>query len=435
MHYTSGIGQGAIGENWLLDDAVYGRLRQLGANVLAHGFWTKEDRPFPGWAGFIEVLERMQREAPDTKILAYIGSPAYAGTENFVWNSGEGEYNDYERWAEEVATLSLTYPNLIGITLDDFNSDAQLDDHASKIFTPGYMEDIKAAGVAINPEFKMAAVVYIPGMSVNTVKRFENSLDIIHFFYRHYPSEDAVDTNPGRIRDEITMSSRCCRSDIPSQLASIQRISTLSAVAGNFASVQATINLGDVVGDLVICYFENTRLNIPDQGYVVKKISFAGELLVNEDIAISDTVGEMDVKKVTVTAATIAELLEDGPTATLELKLEVIQAYSSWSYTANIYVEQPDLTVEWTGTDATNKHIVYFSNSLTASKEINISVYGRDASFFGVDAAYTEIILPICQERYLAGEVDGISIWEAVLPTDLDVYELYIQFSNSIVGA
>ena len=433
VQYTSGVGAGAVGENWLSTDAAYGRLRQLGANVLAHGFWTKEDRPFPGWDGFIEVLERMQREAPNTKVLAYIGSPSYATTENFVWDSGEGEYIDYERWAEEVATLSLTYTNLIGIALDDFNSDAQLDDNITgKVFTPSYMDSVKAAGVAINSEFKIAAVVYIQGLSANITKRFENSLDTIHYFYRHFPSEDAVDINPERIRDEITMASRCCRNDVVSQLASIQRISTLSAAIGNFASVEATINLEDVVGDLVVCYFENTKINVPDQGYVVKKISFGGDLLVDEDIAISDTAGELEVKKVTIPASTIADLLVEGPTAVLELKLEVIQAYSSWSYTANIYVQQSDLAVSWTSTDATSKHIIGFSDSLTASKEINISVYGRDASFFGVDATYTGIILPICQERYVAGEVDGISIWEAVLPTDGDVYELYVQFSQSL---
>ncbi len=61
--------------------------------------------------------------------------------------------NDYYSWITEAARLSLRYPALKALAMDDFNSNLGL-------FTPDYVRQITEAARAINPEFMFLPVTY-----------------------------------------------------------------------------------------------------------------------------------------------------------------------------------------------------------------------------------------------------------------------------------
>lgn len=62
---------------------------------------------------------------------------------------------DYVRWMQELASLSLHYPNLHGVNIDDYLSGI-----SKKTFTPAYTCDLYRAKQAINPKLQFAPTVY-----------------------------------------------------------------------------------------------------------------------------------------------------------------------------------------------------------------------------------------------------------------------------------
>jgi hypothetical protein len=62
---------------------------------------------------------------------------------------------DYVRWAEEIAKLSLQHDNLVGYVIDDFWGNVN-----PRWFTPESIEEMVAAGRAINPDIKFYPLMY-----------------------------------------------------------------------------------------------------------------------------------------------------------------------------------------------------------------------------------------------------------------------------------
>lgn len=84
---------------------------------------------------------------------------------------------DYERWAVELATLSLTEPNLVAWSIDDFV-------YNLKFYTPEYMKKIINAEHAINPELAFIPCCYYTQTTPKFVKDYSPFLDGIVFPYR-----------------------------------------------------------------------------------------------------------------------------------------------------------------------------------------------------------------------------------------------------------
>lgn len=62
----------------------------------------------------------------------------------------------YVRWMQELAKLSLRYPNLRGVNIDDY----QAAKSSREKFTPAYTCKIYSAKQAINPKFQFAPTIY-----------------------------------------------------------------------------------------------------------------------------------------------------------------------------------------------------------------------------------------------------------------------------------
>jgi lysophospholipase L1-like esterase len=88
---------------------------------------------------------------------------------------------DYIRIAAGVAELSLKYPNLKGLAIDDFMDN-------TKLYTPEYVGRMRAAGRAINPKFQFLPLLYWRSMTSAVLDQYDTVIDGVIFAYRDEPT-------------------------------------------------------------------------------------------------------------------------------------------------------------------------------------------------------------------------------------------------------
>jgi len=84
---------------------------------------------------------------------------------------------DYVKWAEELARLSLQYPNFELWTMDDFS-------HEMGFFTPSYVSRFTSAARAINPKLAFGVCVYYPALRPFVEKGYGPMVDAVYWGYR-----------------------------------------------------------------------------------------------------------------------------------------------------------------------------------------------------------------------------------------------------------
>jgi hypothetical protein len=84
---------------------------------------------------------------------------------------------DYERWASELATLSLSESNLVVWSIDDFV-------HNLKFYTPDYVTKLVAIARDINPKLAFIPCCYYTQITPVFVTNYGHLLDGILFPYR-----------------------------------------------------------------------------------------------------------------------------------------------------------------------------------------------------------------------------------------------------------
>jgi len=84
---------------------------------------------------------------------------------------------DYERWAVEIAKLSVAEKNLVAWSIDDFT-------HNLKFYTPEKLRGIVAGARAINPHLAFVPCCYFSGIRPKFIAECRDSLDGILFPYR-----------------------------------------------------------------------------------------------------------------------------------------------------------------------------------------------------------------------------------------------------------
>lgn len=118
------------------------------------------------WASFKKLLAVASQNNID--VLAIILPPSEGG------NSPPFK-SDYVRWMQELAKLSLAYPNLKGVNIDDFFWDY-------KFFTPQYTCKIYSAKQKVNPRFQFLPTIY--GLDVSFAERYGGCIDGVWLFWR-----------------------------------------------------------------------------------------------------------------------------------------------------------------------------------------------------------------------------------------------------------
>jgi len=92
---------------------------------------------------------------------------------------------DYERWAKEIAQLSLEEPNLVAWSIDDFSYDAP-------VFTEAYLRNMTSKAHAINPHLAFIPCIYYKQIqNPKLIAKYKPVIDGILFPFRN----ESVKTN------------------------------------------------------------------------------------------------------------------------------------------------------------------------------------------------------------------------------------------------
>lgn len=91
--------------------------------------------------------------------------------------SSEPFQMDYEKWAAEIASLSVKESNLVAWSIDDFV-------HNLKFYTPEYMKRMMGAARSINPKLGFLPCCYYKQITPAFVKDYSQFFDGILFPYR-----------------------------------------------------------------------------------------------------------------------------------------------------------------------------------------------------------------------------------------------------------
>jgi hypothetical protein len=102
---------------------------------------------------------------------------------------------DYERWAVDIARLSVAHPNLVAWSIDDFT-------HNLAFFTPEKLRGIVAGARAINPKLAFVPCSYFPGVTAKFATGYAGSVDGVLFPYRH-ESNKANLTDASLLKPEL----------------------------------------------------------------------------------------------------------------------------------------------------------------------------------------------------------------------------------------
>jgi hypothetical protein len=88
---------------------------------------------------------------------------------------------DYIRTAEESARLSLKFPNLKGLAIDDFSDNL-------KLYTPEYIGRLRDSARAINPKFQFYPLLYWRSMLPEFLDKYAPVMDGVIMAYRDEPT-------------------------------------------------------------------------------------------------------------------------------------------------------------------------------------------------------------------------------------------------------
>lgn len=127
------------------------RLTELGANTYMWLIWHSPH----DWEDLQTFLPLAQQAG--INVWVYLVPHSESGLEDPRWPYPEPFRLDYVRWAQEIATLSLKHPNLVGYVIDDFWANVRPDR-----FSPKYIQRMVSAGKAINPRLKFYPLMYYP---------------------------------------------------------------------------------------------------------------------------------------------------------------------------------------------------------------------------------------------------------------------------------
>jgi len=102
---------------------------------------------------------------------------------------------DFERWAVEIAKLSVAEPNLVAWSFDDFT-------HNLSILTPERMRGVVKGARDINPRLAFVPCCYFPKIQPKFIEDYRDVLDGLLFPYRA-ESAKANLTDPSLVASEV----------------------------------------------------------------------------------------------------------------------------------------------------------------------------------------------------------------------------------------
>jgi opacity protein-like surface antigen len=151
------------------------RLTDLGANTY---FWLIWHQP-TDW----EDLQLFLPEAAkaNLQVWAYICPPSEQGGR---WPYSEPFRRDFVKWAEEIAKLSLQYPNLVGWVIDDFWANFR-----ETVISPDMVRQMQGTAKAINPDLRFYPLMYFHQFGPPFAQNLAPLVDGVVAAYHQGPEE------------------------------------------------------------------------------------------------------------------------------------------------------------------------------------------------------------------------------------------------------
>jgi hypothetical protein len=172
---------------------------------------------------------------------------------------------DYERWAQEIAQLSLAHPNLIAWSIDDFA-------HNLAVFTPAKVGAMLTGARAVNPRLAFVPCLYFRQLTPKFAAAYGDLIDGVLFPYRN-ESVKADLKDPGQVATEIARVRRLFRPGLP-VIIDVYATRHSSLGASTPAYVAAVLEAGRTHGDGVIVYCHQNPVTEAEK-YQATRAAFA----------------------------------------------------------------------------------------------------------------------------------------------------------------
>jgi hypothetical protein len=150
-------------------ERLVSELAELKANTYHWLIWHRET----DW----EDMQRFLPLAREKNILVWVCLVPPSESPPHTKQYSEPFRVDYQRWAAEIAKLSLREPNLVAWSVDDFT-------HNLGFFTPEYLGKVLGEARKINPNLAFVPCSYSPRVTPPFAERYRGLIDGILFPYR-----------------------------------------------------------------------------------------------------------------------------------------------------------------------------------------------------------------------------------------------------------
>lgn len=170
---------------------------------------------------------------------------------------------DYERWAVEIARLSLAHPNLVAWSIDDFV-------HNLKVYTPEQVDRMLTAARAIAPKLAFVPCVYYRQCKPEFAQAYAGLFDGVLFPYRNESVQMNL-TDAGAVPAEVARLKELFGPDMPVFVdVYATKHSRLNDSSPEY--VEQVMRLGWQAADGVLIYCHQDPVRSPAKHRVIQKV-------------------------------------------------------------------------------------------------------------------------------------------------------------------
>ncbi|WP_298651283.1 hypothetical protein [uncultured Proteiniphilum sp.] len=234
-------------------DKLIEQLKDLNANTYNWLIWQNEN----DW----DDLKLFLPMALKNRIAVWVSLvPPSESKPKAKWNS-EPFGTDYIRWSEEIAKLSVNYPNLVAFSIDDFV-------HNLTFYTPEYVKKMMNEIDKINPSLQFIPCSYYRQITADFAQKYAPLLDGILFPYRA-ESEGGNLQNAELVEQEIAKLRSLFKGQMPIYIdVYLTAHSRLGASTPSY--VEEVIRSGREHADGVLIYKHPDPVNDAEKYQIVK---------------------------------------------------------------------------------------------------------------------------------------------------------------------
>ena len=243
---------------------------------------------------------------------------------------------DYIKWSSELAKLSLEYPNLKAMAIDDFNANMNF-------FTPDYVGEMRKASRSLNPKFLFMPVIYYAAIDDGLREAYGEYIDGVIFPYRDWP-EGNVNSTKSELRQIRYASKRLKGNFSPNTFYSITYPSNAPSRPGDFAGITQTFKVPvDTIDPILRFKVRDNYISREDttgRGYHFKQVLIEDNIVWEDDVAGDE--GNLEV------SINIKEFISKSNRTHVNLTIRVYEKNG---------VSNGPITVWWTNVSITNVSI------------------------------------------------------------------------------